>query len=308
MIYTVTLNPALDRLIVVEQLIADETIRVLSETPYAAGKGIDASRVIRRLGGQSVALGFVGGYDGLKLEGLLINAGVMADFTKISGETRTNIILHEQKTDQHYVISAQGPKISSNEISHFYHNVKKIQDMTYMILSGSLPRGVTPNLYGQLILAGKKQGVFIVLDTDGDALRESIEYQPTCIKPNVSELSRLAGRRLHTESEILTYCRTIHQKGIKYFLLSRGKDGLILSSHQIKMKATVPALDVLSTVGAGDSVVGGFVLAHSQGKDLPDCVRLAAAAGTATARTPGTEVCHLKDVEAILPKIRISDL
>jgi len=308
MIYTVTLNPALDRLIVVEQLIADETIRVLSETPYAAGKGIDASRVIRRLGGQSVALGFVGGYDGLKLEGLLINAGVMADFTKISGETRTNIILHEQKTDQHYVISAQGPQISSNEISHFYHNVKKIQDMTYMILSGSLPRGVTPNLYGQVILAGKKEGAFIVLDTDGEALRESIEYQPTCIKPNVTELSRLAGRKLQTESEILSYCRIIHQKGIEYILVSRGKDGLILSSQQNKMKVTVPALDVLSTVGAGDSVVGGFVLAHSQGKDLADCVRLAAAAGTATARTPGTEVCHLKDVEAILPKIRISDL
>ena len=308
MIYTVTLNPALDRLIVIEQLIADETIRVLSETPYAAGKGIDASRVIRKLGGQSVALGFVGGYDGLKLEGLLINAGVMTDFTKISGETRTNIILHEQKTDRHYVISAKGPKIDSKEISQFYHNVKMIQDMEYMVLSGSLPRGVTPNLYGQLILAGKKNGAFIVLDTDGDALHESIEYQPTCIKPNIKELSRLAGRKLQTQSDILNYCQTIHQKGIEYILVSRGEDGLILSSNQIRIKATVPKLDVISTVGAGDSVVGGFVLAHAQGKDLSACVRLAAAAGTASAQTPGTELCHLMDVEAILPQVELSKL
>lgn len=306
MIYTVTLNPALDRLIVVDQLVAEETIRILSETSYAAGKGIDASRVIRELGGQSVALGFVGGYDGLKLEGLLINAGVMTDFTRISGETRTNIILHEQNNDQHYVISAKGPKISATEISQFYHNVGKIQDMEYMILSGSLPRGVSANLYGQLILAGKKNDAFIILDTDGKSLRESIEYQPTCIKPNIHELSRLAKRQLQTESEILRYCEKIHHKGIPYILVSRGKYGLLLSSFKQKIAARVPPLDVISTVGAGDSVVGGFILAHSQGKSMADCVRLATAAGTATAQTPGTELCHRKDVEQILSRVQLS--
>ena len=98
MIYTVTLNPALDRTIAVEKLVEDDTTRILSETLYAGGKGIDVSRVIRELGGQSVALGLVGGYDGLNLEGLLINAGVMTDFTRISGETRTNIILKQENT------------------------------------------------------------------------------------------------------------------------------------------------------------------------------------------------------------------
>lgn len=308
MIYTVTLNPALDRFIVVEQLLAEDTSRILSETAYAAGKGINVSRVIRELGGHSAALGLVGGYEGLQLEGLLINAGVMSDFTRISGETRTNIILREQTKGRQYVIGAAGPEVNATEIGMFYQNFNQIQNMEYLILSGSLPRGVTPNLYGQLILAGKKKNAFIVIDTDGKSLRESIEYQPTCIKPNTYELSRLAERELKTESEIMGFCEKIHQKGIPYILVSRGRKGLLLSSVKQKIKAIAPPVEVDSTVGAGDSVVGGFVLAHSRGKDLADCMRLACAAGTATAQTPGTELCHRAGAEAILPRVELSFL
>jgi 1-phosphofructokinase family hexose kinase len=308
MIYTVTLNPALDRFIVVEQLLTEDITRILSETAYAAGKGINVSRVIRELGGHSVALGLVGGYEGLQLEGLLINAGVISDFTRISGETRTNIILREQTKGQQYVIGAAGPEVNATEIGLFYHNFNQIQNMEYLILSGSIPRGVTPNLYGQLILAGKKKNAFIVIDTDGKSLRESIEYQPTCIKPNTYELSRLAERELQTESEIMGFCEKIHQKGIPYILVSRGRKGLLLSSVKQKIKAIAPPVEVDSTVGAGDSVVGGFVLAHSRGKDLADCMRLACAAGTATAQTPGTELCHRAGAEAILPRVELSFL
>ena len=157
MIYTVTLNPALDRTIVVEKLVVDDTTRILSETLYAGGKGIDVSRVIRELGGQSVALGLVGGYDGLNLEGLLINAGVMTDFTRISGETRTNIILKQKNTGSQFMISAAGPQVSPTEIGQLYQHVLQLQSVDYLVLSGSLPRGVTPNVYGQLILAGRKK-------------------------------------------------------------------------------------------------------------------------------------------------------
>ena len=308
MIYTVTLNPALDRFVVVEQLLTEDTTRILSETPYAAGKGIDVSRVIRELGGQTIALGLVGGYDGLQLEGLLINAGVMTDFTRIAGETRTNIILREHAKSRQYVIAAAGPDIHATEIGLFFQQFNLIHNMDYLVLSGSLPRGVEPNLYGQLILAGKKKGAFVIVDADGKSLRESTEYQPTCIKPNVYELSRLAGKELQTESEIIGFCETIHQKGIPYVLATRGKKGLLLSSTDQKIKAIAPPVEVGSTVGAGDSVVGGFALAHSQGKDLEDCLRLACAAGTATAQTQGTELCHRADVEAILPKVQITHL
>jgi 1-phosphofructokinase family hexose kinase len=308
MIYTVTLNPALDRTVAVKQLLEDDTNRILSEHYYAGGKGIDVSRVIRELGGLSIALGLVGGYDGLHLEGLLINAGVMTDFTKISGETRTNIIIKEQATGRQLAISATGPDVSATEIGQFYQHVLQAQPMDYLVLSGSLPRGVTHNLYGQLILAGRKKGSFVVLDTDGTALKESVNYQPTCIKPNTHELSRLVGRELMAEGEIIRACEEVHQKGISYVLLSRGKEGLILSTGEQRIKAVAPPVKVDSTVGAGDSAVAGFVMAHSQGKDLVECVRLACAAGTATAQTPGTELCHRVEVERILPLVKLSHL
>ena len=308
MIYTVTLNPALDRTINIDRLLEDDTTRILFEDHYAGGKGIDVSRVITELGGQGVALGLVGGYDGLHLEGLLINAGVMTDFTKISEETRTNIIIKEEATGRQFMISAAGPEIAAAEIGQFYQHLLEMNAVDYLVLSGSLPRGVSHNIYAQLILAGRNKKSFVLLDTDGTALKKSLDYQPTCIKPNRHELARLAGRELVTESEILTACDAIHRKGIQYILVSRGKDGLILSTDERKIKATLPPVKVDSTVGAGDSVVAGFVLAHSRGKDLEECIRLACAAGTATAQTPGTELCHRADVENLFSRVEIADL
>jgi 6-phosphofructokinase 2 len=232
----------------------------------------------------------------------------MTDFTKIAHETRTNIILEEKSTRRQFVISAAGPEIDSAEIGQFYRHVLEIHGMNYLVMSGSLPKGVTPNLYGQLIVAGKKKGAFIFLDTDGAALKESIAYQPTGIKPNQFELSRLIGRDLKKETEIIWACEELHEKGIPYVLVSRGKDGLILSTKEQRIKAVAPPVEVGSAVGAGDSVVAGFILAHSMGKDLEECVRLACAAGTATAQTPGTELCHRVEVEKIFPSVSISKL
>ncbi len=291
-----------------ERLLEDDTTRVVSEKHYAAGKGIDVSRVITELDGRSVALGLVGGYDGLQLEGLLINAGVMISFTRISGETRTNIILREAGAGRQYMISASGPEISPTEIADFYRQILSIQDMTYLVMSGSLPRGVTPNIYGQLIVAAKKLGAFTMLDADGKALKEAVEFQPTCIKPNIHELSRLLGRDLQSDPGILDACRELHSLGIPFILVSRGKEGLILSAGKTRLKAAAPAVDVESTVGAGDSAVAGFILAHSRGKSLDECLRLSAAAGTATAKTPGTELCHRDTVEELLPRVTVEEI
>jgi 6-phosphofructokinase 2 len=137
-------------------------------------------------------------------------------------------------------------------------------------------------------------------------MKESLEYQPTGIKPNRYELSRLMGREIDSESEILAACDQIHDKGIAYVLVSMGREGMILSTEKIKIKAVGPPVEVESPVGAGDSAVAGFILAHSQGKDLEECVRLACASGTASAKTPGTELCHRADVEELLSLVKIS--
>jgi 6-phosphofructokinase 2 len=308
MIYTVTLNPALDRAVTVPGLSTDDTVRVLEECLYAAGKGIDVSRVVHELGGRSVALGLVGGYNGLTLEGLLINAGVLIRFTRIAGETRTNIVLKEASSGREYVIAASGPEIQASEIGELYHTILSIEDMEYLVLSGSLPRGVSPNLYGQLILAGREKKSFVVLDTDNRALKEAVAFQPSLIKPNLFELSRLVGRALETEADILAALGDLHEQGLAWVLVSMGRRGMILSGPGTRLKAEPPPVQVDSTVGAGDSAVAGFVLAHAQGKEPAECLRLACAAGTAAAQTPGTELCHRDEVERLLPLIRLTTL
>ena len=308
MIYSITLNPALDRAIEVDSLLADETSRVLAEKAYAAGKGIDVSRVIKELDGSSMALGLIGGYAGLQLEGLLVNAGVPSDFTRIAGETRTNIILKERANGRQFVISAAGPEVSAAEIAQFHHQVRGLTDMDHLVISGSLPRGVRPEFYGQLILVGKQHGAFVALDADGPALAGSIPFGPDFIKPNIHELSHLVGRPLTTEAEILAACGDLHARHLPLVLVSRGREGLVLSTPEQKLKAVGPAVEADSTVGAGDATVAGFILARSLGQDLAGCLRRACAAGTATAGTPGSELCHRADVERILPLVEISTL
>ncbi len=308
MIYTLTLNPALDRSIVIKRFVEDDTIRVLEEQYYAAGKGIDVSRVIKELGGQSVSLGFVGGYHGLHLEGLLINAGVMTNFTRIAGETRTNLIIKEQDTGIQYIISAAGPEVSAAEIGELYNQILSIHNMDYFVMSGSLPRGITPNLYAQLILAGKRKNAVVFLDTDGKALKESINYQPDGIKPNKHELSRLMERDIEKDHDVIRASDILHKKGIRYVLTSLGKEGLFLSTEDYKIKAIPPEIETDSTVGAGDSALAGFILSLSQGKDLKECLTVACAAGTATVLTPGTELCHREDVERLKGQIQIVEL
>jgi 6-phosphofructokinase 2 len=308
MIFTVTLNPALDRTLLVDRLLDDDTTRVVSEQLYAGGKGIDVSRVIKALGGQTIALGLVGGYDGLQLEGLLINAGVMTDFTRIAQETRINLIIKERGSGRQYVISAAGPEATATEIGLFYQRITQLQGASHLVISGSLPRGVTPNVYAQTILAGKKKGAFVMLDADGDALKGALDAGPACIKPNRHELSRLVGKELQSDADVLSACDEIHALGIPYVLASLGGDGLILSTRERKIKAAGPTVQVESTVGSGDSAVAGFVLAHARGECLEDCARMAAASGTATARTPGTELCTHKDVDEILPLVKVNVL
>ena len=308
MIYTITLNPALDRAIDVESLMSDETTRVISEKVYAAGKGIDVSRVIAELDGRSVALGLLGGYAGLQMEGMLVNVGVLTEFTRIAFETRTNIILKERSTGRQFVIGAAGPEVQATEIGQFHNLVRNLKDASYLVISGSLPGGVRPEFYGQLVLAGQQHGAFVALDADGAAMAEAVEFGPNLIKPNIHELGRLCGGKPTTDSEILAACEKLHARHIPLIMVSRGPEGLLLSGGDRPLIAVGPVVKADSVVGAGDSTVAGFVLAHSRGQNLEACLQLACAAGTATAGTPGTELCHRPEVERILPLVQITAL
>ena len=214
MIYTVTLNPALDRTIELDGLVVDDANRILREARYAGGKGIDVSRVIAELGGESVALGFIGGYDGLELEGRLINEGVLCDFTRIGDETRTNIILVNRKNKTQIMLNAAGPKITPAEIGLFFEKIRSLpHDAEFVVVSGSVPPGVSTNIYAQLITTLKGKGIRVVLDADGELLRRGYKADPFLIKPNIHEFQRLTGINSSERHRRSAGCGPPHHRG-----------------------------------------------------------------------------------------------
>ncbi len=303
MIYTVTLNPCLDRHLEVEELRPDDTNRVVSETRYAAGKGIDVSVVLRELGEDSIALGFVGGWDGLELEGRLVNRGVQCDFTSTAGETRINIHVFDRSHGTRTSISVPGADVSPAELGAFCRRVRHlVPTPSYVALCGSVPRGVTKNIYRQVIPWLKEQGARVVLDADGEALSEGIKAGPFLIKPNVHEISRLLGEDLREASpeQIHPRVRALLGGGLEVVIVSLGSRGLLAVDSEAAFHVTTPKVIVQSTIGSGDSAVAGMIHGLLHNQTLAEAACLAAACGAATAMTPGTELCRRADVEQLL--------
>lgn len=214
MIYTITLNTALDRTILVNSICPDDCNRIEEEKMYAGGKGVDVSKVLTAFGVPNKALGFVGGFAGEELEGLLINEGIACDFVRISGRTRTNIIVNDIDSGGQTIFNAKGPEIKPYELMQMIHMVEKLDAPEFVIISGSLPPGVNPEIYRKIIEIVKGHGAKVVLDTDGDALKVGMLGLPDIIKPNIHELSRLVGAELEKIDDIVDAAKKIRATGI----------------------------------------------------------------------------------------------
>jgi 6-phosphofructokinase 2 len=247
----------------------------------------------------------VGGYDGLELEGRLINDGVLSNFIRIAGTTRTNIILKEKAGGHQYVISAPGPHVSAHELSQIYQQIVSLPDMTYLVMSGSIPPGLKPSVYGQFVMAAKAKGAMVALDADGEAMREGVRSAPDFIKPNLKELSRLVGREVNTEQEIIEACDPLFNRGITIVMVSRGPKGILTVTHDEAYRCVPPKINVQNTVGAGDSALAAFILCYSRGGALAECTKRATAAGTATAMAAGTALARLEDVDRLVEEVQL---
>ncbi|NOZ55819.1 MAG: 1-phosphofructokinase [Calditrichaeota bacterium] len=308
MIYTVTLNPALDRTIWVKSIDYDDANRIDKEEKFAGGKGIDVSRVLMNLGVASRALGFLGGYAGMEVEGMLLLEGVYCDFTPIANETRTNVIVHVESTGVQMLLNARGPEIQPAELTAFFKKLESLSDARFVVFSGSLPPGLSPIIYARSIETVKKLGAQVVLDTDGENLRVGITGKPQMIKPNLHELSRLVGRDLQAMADVIAAAEDVRREGVETVLVSMGARGILLVDAKARLLAVPPKVKVVSTVGAGDSAVAGFLYGRLQGMPLEESLRFAVAAGTATTLQPGTAVATREGIEAILPKVEVRDV
>ncbi|MBN1594063.1 MAG: 1-phosphofructokinase [Candidatus Coatesbacteria bacterium] len=309
MISTLTLNPALDRTIRVKNLTFDDANRVLSEERFAAGKGIDVSRAVIELGGSTMAFGFVGGYAGMELEDRLRLAGVDTDFVRISSETRTNVVIRDVESNSITALNARGPHATHVEYEQL---LKKLREHKFapgfFVISGSAPPGVPTDVYCEVINIAKRNNLKAVLDADGELLKRGIEAGPFMIKPNSHELRRLLGYEVHGIDEVERAGQKVREMGVENVLVSMGKDGAVLVSADGSYFAKPPLVDAVSPIGAGDSLVAGFILGLDSGLSFCESLRLGVAAGAACALTPGTELCKYEDVYIIRSEVEITKL
>lgn len=305
MVETVTLNPALDRTLWVEKIRPDDSNRIVREDRYAGGKGIDVSRVLTTLGIENRALGFVGGFTGDELEGRLLNEGIACDFVRIAGETRTNIVINDQQAGRQMIFNAEGPEIEPHELMHLMHKVETLKQPDIVVISGSLPRQINPEIYRKIIEIARDKGARVVLDTDGEALKVGLRACPDIIKPNIHELERLVDRSLESIEQILQAARSIQKQGVDTVLVSMGKKGMLSVGPEQAWRATPPDVEIVNTIGAGDSSVAGYVYGLVGGFEMKKTLACAVAAGAATVMRPGTALCTREDFSRLIEETTV---
>ena len=286
MIYTVTLNPAVDYTLWLKELSAGVLNRPTDTALSFGGKGVNVSRVLTALGVENRALGFVAGAVGDMLESGLRRQGVDTDFVHLaSGETRINVKI---TADEETELNACGPTVDAEAMVQLTAQVTTLADGDALCLCGSLPPGCGTETYAHLLAQVADKRVYTVVDATGDALLKALVYRPYLIKPNRDELCALVGRELSDEDSVLTAARELQTKGARNVLVSLGGDGaLLLAEDGAIYRQEAYRGEVRGTVGAGDSMVAGFLAALERGADVSEALRFAVAAGSATAFSDG---------------------
>jgi 1-phosphofructokinase family hexose kinase len=309
MIITVTLNPALDKTVYVDKLRPNDANRIQRIEVDAGGKGVNASRVLKELGSQTIALGFLGGNSGKFIEHVLNSEGVPTDFVIVEQETRTNISVQENTGAPPTVFNEPGPFVTEDKLNELLAKVSSTaQQSSMVIFGGSLPPGVPKDIYRTLIKLAHESGAKAILDSDGEPMKLGLEARPFMVKPNRDEVRRLLGIELHSPRDGIPAIEALMEQGVELAIISMGADGAIAGSKEGIWLAVPPAVKVVSTIGSGDSMVAGVAHILSQGGSLDEAMRWGTAAGAATAMTDGTEIGKREQVLSLLDKVKIEKL
>jgi 6-phosphofructokinase 2 len=309
MIVTLTLNPCLDNYIAVAGIQPNETTRSQPVLQFAGGKGINVSRAINEMGGETVAFGLVGGEEGHTLTSLLFAEGVPASLTPISESTRACFIITDAATDRQTRISPPGPRVRPAETRRLLAQMWQLKHKPdLLVCGGSVPPGIPADIYGVIIDEARRQGVRTLLDSSGEYLKAGVKARPYLIKPNVPEAEELLGMKLPDEKTIIQAGKDIVGLGVEIAVISRAEKGLIAVGEGEIIKAVPPKVEPVSTVGAGDCTVAGLAIAMARADSLSEACRLAAAMGTAAVLSQGTGLAKRAHVEKLLSRVKIERL
>ncbi|MBI4597855.1 MAG: 1-phosphofructokinase [Candidatus Omnitrophica bacterium] len=309
MIGTVTINPSIDQHILIDRLTKDDAIRAREIRRDPGGKGINVSRVVKELGGETVAFGVSGGCAGYMLKNLMAEHSIPCEAIEVPEETRINVILTDRSDWTQTRISAPGPRITLAELEQFTAKIVSCEPFpAWWVLGGSLPPGVPDDFYARVISSLQQRGAKCLLDADDEALKLGLQANPYLIKPNEHEFARLIGRPLPTEQSLIDAAQEVIAGGVQVVAITLGRKGALIVSQGKALHVASPDVEVRSKVGAGDSFLAGVVLALSHGQSLESAVRLGTAAGTAAVMHEGTQLCRREDVERLVDQITITPL
>lgn len=310
MIKTVTLNPAVDKTVEINDFKVGEVNRISSIRLDAGGKGINVSKTIKALEGRSIATGFLAGRNGDYIKDCLDKMQVPGDFLFVKGETRTNLKVVDRRSRTNTDINEPGLIEVTEEDLHRLES-KLFSDMgkdDILVLSGSIPSNVPATIYREWTERAKQSGIRVFLDADRDLLEEGLKAGPYLVKPNLAELEILLGRKLDDMNEIVQAGRGLLDMGIKTVAISLGADGAVFFHGEHAIYAEGLKVEVKSTVGAGDAMVAALAFAIDRGCELEKAVSLSVAAGTANVASEGTKPPDLKDVLDYEAKVHLKYL
>lgn len=305
-ITTVTLNPALDEAVSLEVFALGSTNRSALDALDPGGKGVNASRVIARLGRETIALGFAGGVTGNMLREKLDAEGLLHAFDDLEELTRLNVMIYERAGGRRTRLYLPGPYVGVERIAALRTRLAQAPAGGYVILGGSVPPGLPHEIYRDLVGWLGERGVNCIVDTSGNPLAYVLAARPALIKPNVEEAAEVLGRALENDDQVAEAAYELQRRGAQRVVISQGAQGAIGVGPDGCWKAVPPAVQACSTVGSGDSMVAGLAIALSEGGDLKAGLMLGTAAGAATATIPGTKLCQRSDVESLIPGVQIT--
>ena len=303
MIYTVTLNPSIDYIVRLDEVLVGSVNRMDSDDKFAGGKGINVSRVLKRLGIENTATGFLGGFTGKFIKDTLETEGITHRFVEVDQDTRINVKI---KADSETEINGSGPEISNQKLSELKEFLTSLSSKDTVVFAGSSPKNLGNIVYKELIGLTRKTGAQVVCDFEGQTLLDSLEFEPLLVNPNNHELGDIFGVELENLDQIESYARQILEKGAQHVIISMAGDGALLVTQDGAYFAEPIKGHVKNSVGAGDSMVAGFTGEFVRSGDAVEAFKWGVACGTAT--TFSDDLATADYIKEIYEKVKVEKI
>lgn len=312
MILTVTVNAAIDRTIAVPNFRLGQRHRAVEARSTAGGKGVNVARSLRLLGKPVIAAGLAGGPTGTRLLEQLGRESVLADFTRIEGESRTNLAVVDPTTGEQTEINDRGPEVSAEEIDLFVERLLYLaQGASVCVLCGSVPPGAPDDLYARLVVALRGLGVLVVLDADGEQMRAGLRAGPAVVAPNVAEAEEAVGHEFNEPDDLALGLAGLLEMGAGEAIITSESGCVAIlgeGAEQRRFEVRIDQLEPVATVGSGDSFLAGYVAARYEGATGRDCLAFGVACGAESTQHFGAGTLDRREVERLLGRIEVSEL